>query len=119
MVCNTTGPFRKGTFLDSFPFSTSLMRLSELTRPPVPCALDSDEAWACYVKWASSCWKGRVEDMLEEMRRHQEALGHPPKDCDEKDPRKVLAEAITYFENNASRMDYPRYRKEGLPLTSA
>jgi hypothetical protein len=57
--------------------------------------------------------------MLEEMRRYQEGLGPPPKDCDEKDPRKLLAEAITYFENNASRMDYPRYRKEGLPLTSA
>jgi hypothetical protein len=57
--------------------------------------------------------------MLEEMRRQQETMGHPPEDCDEKDPRKVLAEAITYFENNASRMNYPRYRKEGLPLTSA
>lgn len=80
---------------------------------------DSDAAWACYVNWATACWKGRVEDMLEEMRQHQESLGRPPKDGDEKDPRKVLAEAITYFENNASRMDYPRYRKEGLPLTSA
>jgi hypothetical protein len=26
---------------------------------------------------------------------------------------------ITYFENNASRVDYPRYRTEGLPMTSA
>ena len=59
------------------------------------------------------------KDMLEEMRRHQESLGRPPKDCDEKDPRKVLAETITYFENNVSRMDYPRYRTAGLPLTSA
>jgi hypothetical protein len=80
---------------------------------------DSDEAWNCYVKWATACWKGRVEDMLVEMRQHQERLGPAPQDCDEKDPRKVLAEAITYFENNASRMDYPRYRKQGLPLTSA
>jgi hypothetical protein len=46
-------------------------------------------------------------------------LGQPPKDCDEKDARKILVEAITYFENNASRMNYPRYRTEGLPLTSA
>jgi hypothetical protein len=80
---------------------------------------DSDEAWECYVNWATACWEGRVNDMLEELRQHQESLGRPPKDCDEKDPRKVLAENITYFENNASRMDYPRYRKEGLPMTSA
>jgi hypothetical protein len=80
---------------------------------------NSDEAWPCYVNWATACWKGRVDDMLEEMQRHQESLGGPPEDCEEKDPRKVLAEAITYFQNNASRMDYPRYREEGLPLTSA
>lgn len=80
---------------------------------------DSNEAWTCYVNWAKACWQGRVPDMLDEMRKHQANLGRPPKECDEKDPRKVLAEAITYFQNNASRMDYPRYRREGLPLTSA
>ncbi|MCA9131325.1 MAG: hypothetical protein KDB22_29775 [Planctomycetales bacterium] len=80
---------------------------------------DSDQAWACYVRWATACWHGRVLEMLLEMRQHQEALGLPPKECEEKDSRKMLAEAITYFENNVSRMDYPRYRKEGLPLTSA
>lgn len=80
---------------------------------------DSDQAWESYVGWASACWKGRVEEMLQEMRQHQDEMGRPSQDCDEKDPRKVLAEAITYFENNASRMDYPRYRKEGLPITSA
>jgi hypothetical protein len=94
----------------------AIERAHEAARAVCP---DSDEAWACYVSWAKSFWKGNVADVLTEMRQHQEALGHPPKDCDEKDPRKVLAEAITYFENNASRMDYPRYRKEGLPLTSA
>ena len=60
-----------------------------------------------------------MADMLDDMRRHQEKLGSPPQGCDENDPRQVLAEGITYFENNASRMNYPRYRKEGLPITSA
>lgn len=80
---------------------------------------DSDAAWTCYVNWAKACWEGRVHDMLNEMRQHQQSLGSPPKECDENDPRKVLAEAITYFKNNAPRMDYPRYRAAGLPLTSA
>jgi hypothetical protein len=31
----------------------------------------------------------------------------------------VLAETLTYLQNNRSRMDYPRYRHEGLPVTSA
>ena len=103
-------------FIPILDFAHAIERAYEAARA---VRVDSDEAWTCYVNWATACWKGRVEDMLEEMRRHQESLGRPPKDCDEKDPRKVIAEAITYFENNASRMDYPRYRTEGLPLTSA
>ncbi len=80
---------------------------------------DSDEVWECYDRWAAACWEGRARDMLAEMRQHQERLGRPPDGCDEKDPRRTLAEAITYFKNNASRMDYPRYRRDGLPITSA
>jgi hypothetical protein len=35
------------------------------------------------------------------------------------DPRRVLAEAATYLRNNATRMDYPRFRRDGLPTTSS
>ena len=97
-------------------FAHAIERAFEVARA---VQADLDETWNCYVNWATACWKGGVSDMLHEMRRHQECMGQPPQDCDDKDPRQVLAEAITYFENNASRMDYPRYRKDGLPITSA
>ena len=103
-------------FIPVLDFTHAIERAYEAARA---VQADSDEVWFGYVNWAIACWKGRVDEMLVDMRRHQERLGRPPKDCDDKDPRKVLAEAITYFENNASRMDYPRYRKDGLPLTSA
>jgi len=77
------------------------------------------EAWSVYDRWASACWEGRVTDMLSEMCQEQSRLGRPPRECEDGDPRKVLCEAITYFRNNASRMDYPSYRRRGLPLTSA
>jgi hypothetical protein len=35
------------------------------------------------------------------------------------DPRVALAAALSYLRNNAGRMDYPRYRREGLPTTSS
>jgi len=80
---------------------------------------DPDEAWNQYVDWATAIWKGNAGEMLRRMRLERQRIGLPPKDCEEKDPRKVLDEAITYFTNNLARMDYPRYRQEGLPLTSA
>ena len=36
-----------------------------------------------------------------------------------RDPRQLVQEALTYLTNNASRMDYPRYRRLGLPVTSS
>jgi len=35
------------------------------------------------------------------------------------DPVKPLYDAIRYLTNNRQRMDYPRYRQLGLPVTSA
>ena len=37
----------------------------------------------------------------------------------EKDPRQAVADAARYLSNNQGRMDYPRYRRLGLPVTSA
>lgn len=80
---------------------------------------NSEKSWNVYVQWITAIWQGRVTDVLQELKGIQMEIGDPPKDCDDKDPRKVLSEAITYFSNNQSRMDYPRYRREGLSITSA
>ena len=37
----------------------------------------------------------------------------------ETDPRKIIHNTLTYLTNNTSRMNYPRYRLEGLPVTSS
>jgi hypothetical protein len=37
----------------------------------------------------------------------------------DEDPHKPLQDAIRYLSNNQSRMDYPGYRRAGLPVTSA
>ena len=80
---------------------------------------ENDSAWSQYVAWASAVWQGRVSDVIQELAGCSQSLGPPPQDADESDPRRVLAESLTYLRNNQSRMDYPRYRREGLPVTSA
>jgi len=76
-------------------------------------------AWSAYERWLRWAWSGRVEDLLAELRAASLKLGAPPPGCPEDDPRRVAAEAAGYVENNRGRMDYPRYRRLGLPVSSA
>lgn len=82
-------------------------------------AADPAQRWADYLRWARACWQGNMRQVLAELREQQSRLGVPPPESDPTDPRKVLADAIGYFESNLSRMNYPEYRREGLPTTSA
>ena len=77
------------------------------------------DAWDQYLAWMRGCWRGEVAQVLEELRHLQTRLGLPPADAPAADPRKVVAKTITYLENNRSRMDYPEYRRAGLPVTTA
>jgi hypothetical protein len=86
------------------------------------CAVSADEAegWARYGKWLRACWQGRVAEVLSELDAEQERLGEPPEgEQDHSDPRRVVGEARSYLRHNRSRMDYPRYRRVGLPTTSS
>jgi len=77
--------------------------------------------WPLYLRWPRSCWQGRAEEVVTQMERYQETLGPAPPGEERvaADPRVVLAEALSYLRNNAGRMDYPRYRRGGLPTTSS
>jgi hypothetical protein len=82
---------------------------------------DEEERWSVYVGWLRACWQGRVGEVIEELQRGQQRVGEPPADeeRDAKDPRQLVAEALSYLSNNRERMDYPRYRRLGLPVTSS
>jgi hypothetical protein len=82
---------------------------------------DEEAQWRIYVGWMRACWQGRVRGVIEELRVWQGRIGEPPEgeELDSKDPRRLVAEALSYLSNNEGRMDYPRYRKEGLPITSS
>lgn len=77
--------------------------------------------WTQYLAWAGACWQGRGEEVVASLKRWQARLGPPPEGVEvpDSDPRKVLQSTITYLTNNRRRMDYPRYRREGLPVTSS
>jgi hypothetical protein len=82
---------------------------------------DDTQRWSLYVDWLRACWQGRVQEVIAALRVWHERLGEPPEgeESDEKDPRCLVASALGYLENNQGRMQYPRYRRAGLPITSS
>jgi len=76
-------------------------------------------AWEGYQRWLMLAWSGKTKQLLTELQAAADRRGAPTQDASETDPRRVLAEALRYVSNNQERMDYPRYRKLGLPISSA
>ena len=68
-----------------------------------------------YRRFAEWIWQGHVDHVIEELR--VQTLFPPPKDED--DPRKHTRRALTYYEHQRGRMNYPDYRRQGLPITSS
>ena len=76
--------------------------------------------WERYLGWATACWQGRVATVLEQLRAILEEMPPLPGGQEAKptDPYEVIRLAIGYLANNQPRMDYPRYRRAGLPTCS-
>jgi hypothetical protein len=79
------------------------------------------ERWQRFVGWMTQCWQGHVTtviaDMEAELARQEPHVG--PAKLPATDPREVLRRTIGYLRNNQDRMNYPAYRKQGLPITSS
>jgi hypothetical protein len=115
----------KGYFADFEPIVDLLHVLCYLYLAAHGLGQDEEERWGIYVAWLRACWSGRVAEVIQELRGGQarlvERLGEPPEgvELEAKDPRRLVAEGLSYLSNNQGRMDYPRYRKQGLPITSS
>jgi len=75
--------------------------------------------WTAYVDWARACWQGNVDHVIEQLRNRGESKVTGAFTSAEQDPRKTVERTQGYLTHNRLRMDYPRYRREGLPVTSS
>jgi hypothetical protein len=76
-------------------------------------------AWRLYERLLRAAWAGQVEQVRALLHEQLERLGLPPADARQDDPRRIVALTLGYVGQNARRMNYPQYRREGLPVTSA
>jgi hypothetical protein len=78
------------------------------------------ERWQTFVTWLTLCWQGRVKEVIADLQGRLAALAPlPTGKLPATDPREVLRRTIGYLSNNQERMNYPDYRKQGLPVTSS
>jgi hypothetical protein len=77
-------------------------------------------AWQLYVRYITLCWQGHVSDVIRDLTMvcRERKINLEDKLADD-DPNKPLSDAVRYLTNNRSRMDYPKYRQLGLPVTSS
>jgi len=108
-----------------FPTFTSILdfvhALTYLYVTATALASSVPERWQLYVGWMRDCWQGRVGEVIRDLQKRLEAFGPylGTSKLSPTDPRAVLQRTITYLSNNQSRMNYPEYRKQGLPINSS
>ena len=85
-------------------------------------ALHSDfpTAWSCYLEMARDCWRGRISEVIDRLEAWliERGVNRDVK-LDDGDPHQPISDAARYLANNRTRIDYPRYRCLGLPVTTA
>lgn len=109
----------KRHFRDFTPILDFIHVLSDLFLAAKAVHDAAEDAWEQYLAWMRGAWQGEVAQVIEELRAWQTRRGSPPADAPEADPRRILEKTITYLEHNRDRMNYPEYRRAGLPVTTA
>ncbi|MES1261714.1 MAG: hypothetical protein ABUS49_08260 [Acidobacteriota bacterium] len=79
-------------------------------------ALDDQNAYHRYATWI---WQGQVQRVIDELRQHQQRIGPPDKAAGAATPCHRIHGSLTYYQNHQQLMNYPAYRRDGLPLTSS
>lgn len=78
---------------------------------------DAARGWKTYVAWLRLAWSGKVGELLSQLRSAAAQLAK--RGSVAMDRKGTVDETLTYVTNNRQRMDYPEYRRLGLPLSSA
>jgi hypothetical protein len=73
-------------------------------------------AWHLYERMLRAAWGGKVQAVIDALREQAKRLRGVSSGGDN---CRVVELALAYVERNRKRMDYPRYRRMGLPVSSA
>jgi hypothetical protein len=75
--------------------------------------------WELYCRWAQWLWGGQTDQLIEAVAARAAELGLPAEREAETSPRYIAAKVLGYLRNQRTRMNYPQYRRLGLPITTS
>lgn len=105
-------------FADFTPIVDFIHVVTYLFKAALAIGQDEDFGWGLCAEWIRAVWQGRVGEVIAELADWLSNQPPPPDEVADDDPREIVRKTQGYLTNNQSRMDYPAYRKQGLPLTS-
>ncbi len=108
-------------FRDLTPIVDFVHALTYLYVTATVLASSVSERWQWYVAWMTLLWQGRVSEIIKDLEDRLQRLPPFPQDgkLPPTDPREALRRTLTYLKHNETRMRYPDYRKQGLPVSSS
>jgi hypothetical protein len=108
-------------FRDLTPIVDFVHALTYLYVTATVLASSVSERWQRYVAWMTLLWQGRVGEVIKDFEARLQRLPAFPDEgqLPPTDPREVLRRTLTYLKHNETRMKYPHYRKQGLPVSSS
>ena len=116
MACNWT--VWKKHFPTFTPIVDFLHAVSYVYHAAVAIAGDEDFGWGLCLEWTGALWQGRVAEVVSELTAWLSE--QPPHEAaPDDDARRLVRSAVTYLTNNHTRMNYPEYPRQGLPITSS
>jgi hypothetical protein len=71
-----------------------------------------------YRTWIQWAWSGRVDELIAALEKRLGELP-PVEKGDKKSPQAIVFATLRYIRNNRTRMNYPEYRRLGLPITTS
>jgi hypothetical protein len=77
---------------------------------------DAARGWKTYTAWLHLAWSGKTSALLAQLRAASTTLAQRGAAAERK---RAVDETVTYVSHNRERMDYPEYRRLGLPVSSA
>lgn len=109
----------KAQFPTFTPIVDFLHAVSYLYHAAVAIGGDEDFGWGLCLDWTRALWQGRVNTVIDELNEWLQQQPGGGESLPEDDPRRIVQSAAGYLTNNRPRMNYPEYRRQGLPITSS